>query len=256
VAFFAIGLVMLSGCVDAVRKEISLSMADQSYYRNQDYAAAVARYREAANFGSAEAQYKLALMLEKGQGVPRDPAAAVHWMRQSAALNHLPAQHRLGMWYLAGQSGLTKDPLQAAGYTRTAAEAGYGPAMFTLGLLYATGEGVPFEPATATRWFLAAKAQGELVPDEFLNPGNFKTPTRKLSTGTIEPARAGAKMTPQVVREVQSGLKRLGYNPGPVDGMFGRKTAQAIREYQQDRGLTIDGNITDEFLKRFRRDLN
>lgn len=42
-------------------------------------------------------------------------------------------------------------------------------------------------------------------------------------------------------KEIQRGLKRRGYDPGPIDGFLGRRTAQAIREFQADNGLYVNG---------------
>ncbi len=46
--------------------------------------------------------------------------------------------------------------------------------------------------------------------------------------------------TPQT-REVQRALAALGYAPGPVDGVAGPRTRQAIRAFQADQGLLQDG---------------
>ena len=46
------------------------------------------------------------------------------------------------------------------------------------------------------------------------------------------------------VRNIQAGLQRLGYDPGPADGRFGPKTETAIRRFQQDNGLPVDGQPT------------
>lgn len=43
------------------------------------------------------------------------------------------------------------------------------------------------------------------------------------------------------VRQVQSGLRQLGYKPGPVDGAYGRRTSRAIRAFQRKNGFTEDG---------------
>ena len=43
--------------------------------------------------------------------------------------------------------------------------------------------------------------------------------------------------------EVQSALKRLGFHPGPVDGIPGRRTIRAIRNFQRILGLRPDGVI-------------
>ena len=42
---------------------------------------------------------------------------------------------------------------------------------------------------------------------------------------------------------IQTRLASLGFDPGPVDGLRGRRTAAAIRAFQRDRGLLPDGVI-------------
>lgn len=43
-------------------------------------------------------------------------------------------------------------------------------------------------------------------------------------------------------------LASLGYRPGPVDGLSGRKTITAVRAFQSDSQLTATGVIADELL--------
>lgn len=45
------------------------------------------------------------------------------------------------------------------------------------------------------------------------------------------------------VRELQLLLQNWGYNPGPIDGIFGAKTEQAVLQFQRDQGLTPDGIV-------------
>jgi peptidoglycan hydrolase-like protein with peptidoglycan-binding domain len=45
-------------------------------------------------------------------------------------------------------------------------------------------------------------------------------------------------------RQIQTALHRLGYDPGPVDGVFGPQTRGAIRHYQQSIGAEQTGIIT------------
>jgi peptidoglycan hydrolase-like protein with peptidoglycan-binding domain len=45
---------------------------------------------------------------------------------------------------------------------------------------------------------------------------------------------------------IQAGLAKLGYNPGAVDGVKGEQTTQAIRAYQRDHGLLVDGMASYE----------
>ena len=48
----------------------------------------------------------------------------------------------------------------------------------------------------------------------------------------------------QTVVEIQKGLRDMGYNPGAVDGINGKQTREAIRQYQRDNGLLVDGQAT------------
>src|SRR4051812_39330598 len=50
-------------------------------------------------------------------------------------------------------------------------------------------------------------------------------------------AGASQQASDQQVRDVQQNLKQQGFNPGPVDGIMGPRTEQALRSYQQARGL-------------------
>ena len=49
-----------------------------------------------------------------------------------------------------------------------------------------------------------------------------------------------------LVVSLQSGLTKLGYDPGRVDGVMRPKTGAAIREYQFDHSLLVDGAPTEE----------
>lgn len=49
---------------------------------------------------------------------------------------------------------------------------------------------------------------------------------------------------------IQERLQELGYYDGSVDGAFGNATRSAIREYQEDQGVTPDGKPTSE-LREF-----
>ncbi len=51
------------------------------------------------------------------------------------------------------------------------------------------------------------------------------------------------------VSRVQAGLSRLGYNPGPVDGVMGSQTETAIKSYQRDHDLLVDGRPTVELAR-------
>ena len=47
-------------------------------------------------------------------------------------------------------------------------------------------------------------------------------------------------------------LKKLGFNPGKVDGLFDRKTASAVKAFEKRQGLTRDGVISAGELKKMK----
>jgi Putative peptidoglycan binding domain len=50
------------------------------------------------------------------------------------------------------------------------------------------------------------------------------------------------------VREAQQALKDKGYDPGPVDGVQGPKTREALRDYQQKENLNENGQLGPETM--------
>ena len=54
----------------------------------------------------------------------------------------------------------------------------------------------------------------------------------------------------ELVSRVQGRLAELGYEPGPIDGLIGRKTRGAVRRFQEDAGLPANGRITETVLAR------
>lgn len=47
-----------------------------------------------------------------------------------------------------------------------------------------------------------------------------------------------------LIQQVQAALVRLGYDPGPADGLIGVRTTRSVRAFQQRNGLPVDGRVT------------
>lgn len=63
--------------------------------------------------------------------------------------------------------------------------------------------------------------------------------------------RFGAQGT--AVQLVQQQLQAHGYQPGPIDGIFGAQTEAAVRQFQQVHNLPIDGNVRDDTWQLLRQ---
>ncbi len=77
-------------------------------------------------------------------------------------------------------------------------------------------------------------------------------PPAAPSSGVILINTPVDQMAPQTARaymiSIQEELIAHGYRPGPVDGTMGPQTRSAIRAYQRDAGLAVDGIATKELL--------
>ena len=58
------------------------------------------------------------------------------------------------------------------------------------------------------------------------------------------------------VRDVQSWLTQLGYNPGPIDGSYGRRTEEALRNFYNSLGAIFDGVLDQNEIDDLREKLS
>ena len=61
---------------------------------------------------------------------------------------------------------------------------------------------------------------------------------------------AAATSEPRFIREAQRTLGELGYRPGPIDGVVGRRTQSALARYQRSEGIPVTGRLDAETLVR------
>ena len=235
----------------------------------EDDREAVFWWRKAAEQGIANAQYNLGVMYGDGKGVLEDDIQAVYWYRQAAEQGVAKAQYNLGFMYDTGK-GVLEDDIQAVYWYRQAAEQGHAMAQSNLGIMYGNGEGVPEDDIQAYAWFNLAAAQGlesaeksRALARQRMTPAQIAEAQKisrqlaaRIAEGRSDPTPApisGDSVRPpdpsrDTVRQVQAYLALLGYDPGPVDGLPGRRMTAAVRRFQQDLGMTPTGRISDELL--------
>jgi TPR repeat protein len=120
----------------------------------------VAMLRSVADRGFPMAQYRLAKLYERGEGVPVDLSVARQWTEFAAENGNRRAMHDLGVYLARGEGG-PRDETVAAHWFRQAAELGVADSEFNLGILYQQGRGVDSNPNEALFWFLVAARQGD-----------------------------------------------------------------------------------------------
>jgi peptidoglycan hydrolase-like protein with peptidoglycan-binding domain len=142
-------------------------------------------------------------------------------------------------------------------------------AQYMLGRLYAAGNGTLQDYPEAHKWFNLAVARGHRHAAQARDAvaGNM---SRRQIAQAQRMARdwrpgAGAEQAesveteddrdgPDLVAAIQQALNSFGYNAGPVDGQMGNRTRQAIRNYQSDNGLAVDGRPTRQLLAHLQGD--
>jgi len=95
--------------------------------------------------------------------------------------------------------------------------------------------------------FIGDGAQAGIAIIEFAPPGagqpNHLFVPAQTTVDQMSPGMANA-----YVRGIQEELAIHGYRPGGVDGLAGARTVRAIRAYQRDAGLPVNGLATKELL--------
>jgi len=96
-------------------------------YVKGDFVQVVKLLRPLAEKGNSEAQYKLGVMFDQGQGVAQDYLEASKWYRLSAVQGKSGAQYNLGVMYAKGQ-GVNQDYVRSYMWLSLAVAQGFSEA--------------------------------------------------------------------------------------------------------------------------------
>lgn len=124
----------------------------------RDFRGAILQFEKAGDMPAA--QFRLALLYERGQGAAKNAALARSLYQKAAEKGHVRAMHNLGVLYADGIDG-KPDYANAAEWFRRAAEYGLRDSEYNLATLTARGLGVPKNVSAAYMWFALAAAQGD-----------------------------------------------------------------------------------------------
>jgi uncharacterized protein len=127
---------------------------------DQNMTDALAWYRKAADQKEDWAERQLGIIYLYGKnGVPRDPATAFEYLKESADAGNMGAQYYLGYMYDQGIF-VQKDVRAALELYSKSADQGFADAQNVMGLAYWKGIGVPKDLAIARDWFKKAVENG------------------------------------------------------------------------------------------------
>lgn len=171
---------------------------------------AVAFLEKASAAGSAEAQFELAKVYERGTGVPVDEKRALELYQASAAQNYADAINDMGFLHYQGGLGLPADPQKALEFFERAADLRHPQAMFNFAALIDDGLIKTKGPEDAAGYLYDALRSGSSDVLDLLStrPNMF---------------------SPQTRRALQSRLRDHEFYSGAIDGEFGPNTQKAIR---------------------------
>ncbi|MGI9449466.1 MAG: SEL1-like repeat protein, partial [Geminicoccaceae bacterium] len=157
---------------------------------------------------------------EGGLGIEPDLDKAKGLLERAAGLDNTTAKTGLGYLYASGRFG-DGNVDQAVPWFEAAAEQNDASAMVSLGALYSKGHGVPKDAGRAIGLYESACAADAGFEDLV--------------------AKSVQQMTPyETILGIQTLLTSKGYKPGPSDGIFGRRTADAARLFAKDNRLVVD----------------
>ncbi len=157
------------------------------------------------------------------------------------------------------------------------AASGDADAQYMLGRMYEAGTGTLQNYVEAHKWYNLAVAGGHrhaaaardavatrMTAQQIAEAQQAARAWQPTATSpplvTTPPAIAAQQPSFQtlsnreLVAGVQRELNRLGYNAGPVDGVMGTRTRNAIRDYQSALGLPRNGQPTAALLARLQQE--
>jgi hypothetical protein len=144
------------------------------------------------------------------------------------------------------QAGGQYDPETGLPYpdstTGSAGGATYSPGV-QRGPIYSPG-GALLDPATGQPYGSTGTQQLDpatgmpYYPDDTTQ---YPLPGGTGSSGGTSGGSSGGATT--ATRTLQTQLRQLGYDAGPVDGVYGAATRAAVMQLQRDNGLTADGVV-------------
>jgi|GEM_PF-1558626 len=179
--------VLLAGACSTISPEERVSSFDEAV-RLYDAGEFEAAYRlfDKLSYVDAAAARNAGLMLRKGQGVDKDPAAAKRMFAFASQAGMATAAADLGEMLLKGE-GAPPNPAAALPWLTLAASAHHAIAEYNLATMYEAGNGVPRDVARARDLYAEAAKAGYADAQARLEALGGEPPPLRSSTDDAEP---------------------------------------------------------------------
>jgi hypothetical protein len=174
---------------DARMDEIRAMLREGAFDRAAPQVEALARQ------GHPEAQFFLALMHSRGDGVRQDFREAVRWYTHSALQGWSDSIFNLGQMYYRGD-GVDRNPQLAADLFLLNAVTGDADGQWAFGVCLIGGEGRPQDPIEGGAWLMIAVEQDHELAREELDKLQ-----RTMSNDDWETSRSTAQMLYDMIRQ-------------------------------------------------------
>ncbi len=253
----------------------------------RDFSQAASWYQKAASNGLAPAQYRLGTLFERGNGLPKDINAARLWYERAAESGNVKAMHNLAVIYASAKGGKA-DYAKAKKWFEKASAYGLKDSQFNLAVIFERGLATTRSQKDAFFYYSLAAARGDRDAavkahslKNYISKQDRSEAEKRLASWKPErPVKAGnfvaikdpkwqvaskRQQNPQVKPQVKSKpnlsgkalisnaqtlLGKLGFNVGTADGIMGTRTANAVRLFQLQNGLQVNGMVSNDLLQQ------
>lgn len=205
-----------------------------SSFDKKHYVDAYEHYTNASEKGSGYAYFQLYAMNHNGEGRGKNATLATQMLHKAAKLQYPMAEVILANRYLSKKPRNSQEALRLL---ESAAKKEYVYAYVDLYIMYSKGIGVQKNINKANQYYRLAKTNGY----------DIKRSSSKKSYSS--------NANKQLIRDIQSGLKRLGFYKSTVDGISGPLTRKSIANFQKSYGYSVNSIVSPQTLKQINDEL-
>ena len=230
--------VNLSASIFGDIKALHHEQQGDRYFDKKKYDDAYAHYTSASKKGSGYAYFQLFAMNYNGEGRKKDLQLATRMLHEAAKLEYPMAEVILANRYLYQKP---RNKSEALRLLESAADKEYVYAYVDLYKMYSKGIGVQKDITKAEQYYRLAKANGYEIK---------RSSSQKSYAPTSNKESYVPTSNKKLIRDIQSGLKQLGFYKSTVDGISGPITRKSIANFQKAYDYPINSKVSAQTLKQ------